>query len=213
MPPAKLEINEKSIPSNVDHPDTFTLRLGAGSGKDCDFLWQTGFPTVSSQPIDQETLSSALGMTNTVFADVAELNAPATLDHVDLLMLPYGSAVPANAWKSIQGYVTHGGNLLILGGQPLRVPVSFADGAYREERAQDSYASTLGLRHTYEIPVPSDTKFVWKPGNLEAFLVSALHHGIAVNFTFYAFAPKAGIGFDQRTKLLASAHCVQGKLS
>jgi hypothetical protein len=130
-------------------------------------FWQTGFPTVSSQPIDQETLSSALGMTNTVFANLAELNVSATLDHVDLLVLPYGSAVPANAWKSIHGYLNHGGNLLILGGQPLRVPVSFQDGAYREERAQDSYASALGLRHTYEIPVPSDAKFVWKSGYAE----------------------------------------------
>ena len=130
-------------------------------------FWQTGFPTIASQPIDQATLSSALGTSNTVFADEAKLNDATTLDHADLLVLPYGSAVPADDWKSIQSYLSHGGSLLILGGQPLRVPVSYKDGSYQTQRAQDSYASTLGLRHTYEVPVAGDAKFAWRHGAAE----------------------------------------------
>jgi len=127
-------------------------------------FWQVGFPTIASQPIDRETLSSALGGPNIVFADVSQLNDPETLANADLLVLPYGSAVPADDWKSIQGYLSRGGNLLILGGQPLRVPVSLKQGNYIAGRPQDSYASALGLRHAYEIPVPNDARFTWKQG-------------------------------------------------
>ena len=127
-------------------------------------FWQEGFPTIASQPISQETLASALGAKGIMFADVAKLNDASTLEQADLLVLPYGSAVPANAWKSIQTYMNHGGNLLILGGQPLHVPVEYKAGSYTAERVQDSYAGALGLRHTYEVPVPDNARFTWKQG-------------------------------------------------
>ena len=143
-----------------------SLAAAQDHGKTVVF-WQVGFPTVASQPIEQETLSSALGEADVLFADVAKLNDAQTLEQADLLVLPYGSAVPANGWKSIQDYLNHGGNLLILGGQPLRVPVTYKGGIYTAERPQDSYASALGLRHMYEIPVPSDARFMWKQGYAE----------------------------------------------
>src|ERR1019366_8493873 len=88
-------------------------------------------------------------------------------ERADLLVLPYGSAVPAAEWKSILSYLNHGGNLLVLGGQPLHVPVAYTNGSYSAEREQDGYAGTLGFRHTYEIPVPGDATFKWKQGYAE----------------------------------------------
>jgi hypothetical protein len=125
-------------------------------------FWQQNFPTIASQPIDQPTLTAALG--TLTFADEPTLNQPATLADANLLILPYGSAVPTDCWTTIQHFVNHGGNLLILGGQPLQVPVTFKDGRFIAERPQDSYASTLGFRHTYEIPVPANAMFQWKHG-------------------------------------------------
>jgi hypothetical protein len=52
------------------------------------------------------------------------------LANVDLLVLPYGSAFPVEAWKSIERYLDGGGNLLVIGGQPLRVPVNLVNGQY-----------------------------------------------------------------------------------
>ncbi|WP_158790936.1 beta-galactosidase [Granulicella sp. L60] len=127
-------------------------------------FWQPGFPTLESEPIEQATLSRALDGLNPVFADVAKLNDDATLKDAELLVLPYGSAISTDAWKSIERYLDAGGNLLILGGQPLRVPVSLNHGSYQPERPQDSYAKVLGMRHTYEVPVPPDASFLWKPG-------------------------------------------------
>jgi hypothetical protein len=137
------------------------VRSMDGPGKTVVF-WQAGFPTISSEAIDQATLTAALG--DAAFAGVDGLNEAATLAGANLLVLPYGSAVPTGAWKSISQFVNRGGSLLILGGQPLEVPVTERNGLFVAQRAQDSYANTMGLRHTYEVPVLESARFVWKPG-------------------------------------------------
>src|ERR1700691_2803474 len=127
-------------------------------------FWQPGIPTVASQPVDHSSLLEALGGLDTQLADVDELNEPATLSGVDLLILPYGSAVPADAWKAVEGYLHEGGNLLIVGGQPLRVPVTEAAGKFVEAAPQDTYSRVIDFRHTYEVPVSGDAHFAWRPG-------------------------------------------------
>ncbi len=124
-------------------------------------FWQPGFPTVASQPLDRATLSATLHPT---FLDLKALQAPGALDNTELLVLPYGSGVPTDAWKAIEAYLQHGGNLLVLGGQPLRVPVTQVGATFVQGRAQDTYSRALDLRHTYEVPVARDAHFAWRPG-------------------------------------------------
>jgi hypothetical protein len=128
-------------------------------------FWQDGFPTVSSQPISRDVLVRALDSRDAVFASLADLkNADAWKD-VDLFVLPYGSAVPSDVWAAIMSYLRDGGNLLVLGGQALRVPVTAtADGKFTQARPQDTYARELGFYHTYQVPVPSGSHFAWKFG-------------------------------------------------
>src|ERR1700723_4046472 len=85
-------------------------------------FWEAGFPTEGSQPIDRQNLGKALEGLEPVFADEASLSALDTLSNADLLVLPYGSAVPVEAGKSIEHYLNGGGNLLVIGGKPLRGP-------------------------------------------------------------------------------------------
>jgi hypothetical protein len=127
-------------------------------------LWQPGFLTVASQPVDRTALAKALDGMEPEFEDVESLAAPETLKNADLFVLPYGSAVPVDAWKSIEYYLNGGGNMLVIGGQPLRVPVSFVNGQYVAAVPQDTYSRTLGFRHTYEVTVPKDAAFRWKRG-------------------------------------------------
>lgn len=127
-------------------------------------FWQPGFPTIASQELDQSTLSKALEGMDPVFAGLAELKDAATLTNADLLILPYGSATPVDAWKSIEQYLHAGGNLLILGGQPLHVPVTESDGKFKPLRPQDTYARVVDFRHTYEVPVPANSRFAWRSG-------------------------------------------------
>jgi len=133
-------------------------------------FWQPGFPTIASAPVDAESLMKALGTlapnadSQPFLADASRLSAESTLAGANLLVLPYGSAFPADAWKSIDAYLAAGGNLLILGGQPMRVPVQWLAGTYVAQREQDTYSRAIGFRHTYEVPVGRDAAFHWKAG-------------------------------------------------
>jgi len=125
-------------------------------------FWQDGFPAVASQPLSRGVLAQALDAP--VFADLDALRDPAALSDADLLVLPYGSAFPAEDWNVIRGHLRGGGNLLVLGGQPFRVPVAVAGGKFVEFPPQDTYSRELGLEHTYELPPQGGTKFAWKSG-------------------------------------------------
>jgi hypothetical protein len=131
-------------------------------------FWQPGFPTVASQPLDRATLSAALNDLDPVshlsFLDVKALQTPGALENTHLLVFPYGSGVPTDGWKAIEAYLQHGGNLLVLGGQPLRVPVTLVGNNFVQGRPQDTYSRELNLRHTYEVPAAPGAHFAWRPG-------------------------------------------------
>ncbi len=124
---------------------------------------EPGFPTVDSQPVASETLSAALGK-GTVFANLKSLSNEGTLHGADLLVLPYGSTIPVEAWPSVEAYLRTGGNLLIIGGQPLHVPVSGHAGSFTQEAPQDTFSRTLDFRHAYAVPVGQEARFSWRDG-------------------------------------------------
>ena len=125
---------------------------------------QPGFPTVASEPLTHATLADALPGAS--FATLDQLRSDDTLKHARLLVMPYGSAVPTAAWPAIQKFIRNGGNLLVLGGQPLRVPVDGDhEGAFTPQATQDTYSHELGFLHTYPAPLPSQPMhFAWRNG-------------------------------------------------
>jgi len=127
-------------------------------------FWQEGFPTVASQPVTRDALVKALDGADTAFVGLEGLKDSATLAGAGLLVLPYGSCVPVEAWSAIQGYLRTGGNLLVLGGQPFRVPVSLVNGKFVQGVAQDSYSREFGIQHTYVAPPQDAAKFEWRAG-------------------------------------------------
>jgi len=105
------------------------IGISSASGKVVVF-WQEGFPTLESQPVPQETLQKAFDGWQPVFARLDEMNKQETLQNADLLVLPYGSAVPADAWAAVRKYLQAGGNLLVLGGRALAIPVRQQSGGF-----------------------------------------------------------------------------------
>jgi hypothetical protein len=140
-----------------------TLSLVPATAKVVVF-WQPGFPAVASQPVSRDTLTQAFEGMAPLFFGLDRIEDPAALAGADLLVLPYGSAVPADAWRAILTYLRNGGNLLVLGGQPLRVPVTRVDDKFVEGRPQESYARDLNLQYTYEVPTPQGARFAWRAG-------------------------------------------------
>lgn len=109
-----------------------------------------GFPTVDAKPIALSTLDQALaGLPASVFDSPEALASGLRLDQADVLLLPYGSAFPLEAWPAIRGFVKAGGGLVVLGGAPFEQPVRWtspaADGArsYVLATRQPSFAHDL----------------------------------------------------------------------
>lgn len=114
-------------------------------------FWQEGFPTIDSQPIERQTLAAALEPLAPEFAGAGKLS----LDGATLLVLPYGSAFPVEAWKSISGYLRKGGSLLVLGGRPLAAPVPAGPSE------TTAWSRRIGIWHTYEAPQRNFARFAW----------------------------------------------------
>ena len=126
---------------------------------------QPGFPAIDSPAIPREGLAQALGKAAT-FADIGRLRAPETLQGASLLVMPYGSAFPLADWSAILAYLHGGGNLLLIGGQAMRVPV-VGDGsvAFTRQQPQDTYSRQIGFLHTYALPQAAvPVHFAWRRG-------------------------------------------------
>lgn len=125
---------------------------------------EPGFPVVESEVPTRQALAQALDRLGAEFVGLDELRQPETLAGADLLVLPHGSAFPAEAWPTIRSYLQGGGNLLNLGGRALWVPV-FSDGSggFRQDRPQGTYWRTLAPVHAAEVPRTDYSNFAWDP--------------------------------------------------
>lgn len=137
---------------------------------------EQGFPTVNSEPVSRATLRAALGA-DVSYAGISALLNPATLDQARLLVLPYGSAVPVAAWPAVAAYLKRGGNLLVLGGEPLHVPVVGHEGDFQQQSPEVTFDRAVGFVHASAVPVAADAHFAWRRGY--KFLPSVAIHARA----------------------------------
>jgi hypothetical protein len=138
---------------------------------------EAGFPSVESEAPSRETLAEALQGKDVTYVGVEDLKKPEALSADDLLVLPYGSAFPADAWPAIRSHLESGGNLLNLGGRPLWFPVfreaetatgseaservAAAPGRFRVGRPQDTYWRLLAAVQAAEVPARAFGRFAW----------------------------------------------------
>jgi hypothetical protein len=86
---------------------------------------EDGFPAADSSGLtDQQT--TAL-FPNSKVAGADQLSKELAQPSARVLLLPYGSAFPEDAWPGIKQFLDRGGNLIVLGGKP------FTRAAYRDE--------------------------------------------------------------------------------
>jgi hypothetical protein len=134
---------------------------------------EPGFPSADSAPVPEALVQHALP--NAQFASTTELKV--RLNSAKLLVLPYGSAFPEEAWPEIYGFLQHGGNLLVLGGRPF-TRAAYRDGntwklrdysvRYTRPLMIDQYQDTPGsdklkFESNPDIPLALP-QFAWKQG-------------------------------------------------
>src|SRR5271157_3097572 len=99
-------------------------RVHAASFADAVVLQEPGFPSADSSVPSASLLRDIFPGAQLVSA--ADLPAAVSKADCRLLVLPYGSAFPEDAWPQVFAYLNRGGNLLVLGGRP------FTRAAYRD---------------------------------------------------------------------------------
>ena len=121
-------------------------------------FYEPGFPSVDNGAISKQSLERAFGNMGAQFAGIDDLKQ--YLSDGDLLILPYGSAFPANDWDVIKNHLSHG-NILIVGGKPLCVPVYRDGSSWRLGSPQNSYSKILGIMYSYEASQTGPWKLKW----------------------------------------------------
>jgi len=83
-----------------------------------------GFPTVDAPEVPTSVLDTALAEMSVERADTPrDLDSCLRRPGVRVLVLPYGSAFPVEAWPAIRRFLSEGGGLVVLGGAPFHQPV------------------------------------------------------------------------------------------
>ncbi len=123
-------------------------------------FYEPGFPSVDFAAPTQDEIRSALHGMDVEFLDRAGLAERLTLSGFDVLITPFGSAFPKQAWPAMLNYLAGGGNWVNLGGAPLTVPVMNEKGAWRREASQVAYHKRLSITEIF--PVPTQGIASWK---------------------------------------------------
>ncbi|MGE5860752.1 MAG: beta-galactosidase, partial [Ignavibacteria bacterium] len=115
-------------------------------------FYEKGFPSYENGLISREILDRALSPLKPVFMDFRTLISDTSFKEGDLLVFPYGSAFPQEAWEAINKYIANG-NILVIGGRPLTVPVYRKNKKWFVDNPQNTFSKTLGIQYSYEIPL------------------------------------------------------------
>jgi hypothetical protein len=85
------------------------------------------------------------------FLSAAELLTRLNQERIGLVINPYGSAFPREAWTAIEAYLRAGGNWLNLGGVPFSVPVARVGFGWRARARLTSYHKKLGITQSFSV--------------------------------------------------------------
>jgi hypothetical protein len=115
-------------------------------------FFERGFPAVDVDPIPESELREALAGRDATFLPADRLAAELDASRFDVLVTPFGSAFPADAWPAILAYLQAGGNWVNLGGRPFGVPVWRFPGGWTAASPSSAYYKKLGFTHVFEVP-------------------------------------------------------------
>jgi len=107
-------------------------------------FFEKDFPTIENSKISRQSLEKAFSSANPRFVNLSDLQKKKILTAGDLLVLPYGSALPVDAWETINLQLNQG-HLLVLGGRPFFIPVYRNGNGWRTDYPQNTYSRYLGI--------------------------------------------------------------------
>lgn len=120
-------------------------------------FWAAGFPVADTVAPDRTVLAA---LPRAEFVDEEKLREALAAESTRLLVMPFGSPFPAEAWQDIHRFLESGGNLLVIGGRPFTRPAyKEKSGAWELGAANQAYARELFLNDYQETPGSSEAVF------------------------------------------------------
>ncbi|HXL73388.1 MAG TPA: hypothetical protein VN963_07160, partial [bacterium] len=147
---------------------------------------EPGFPTLGTKPLPLAALRKALATAGPVLSLGLDRLCDLDPQKMELLVLPYGSAFPKEGWADIFRYLEEGGNLLLLGGRPLEIPVKRMGKQWMAETAQAAYYQSLGIEQINTVSARLVVRHEAVPGEpvLKGISLPPLEsHSLMVRFT------------------------------
>ncbi len=134
---------------------------------------EPGFPAADSANVSPEQLQSLFS--TAILASTPKLRSLLKDASIDMLVFPYGSAFPEEAWEDIFAYLKRGGNLLVLGGRPFtrsayhdaagwhlrEYSVRFARALMIDQYQETPGSNGLVFEANPDLP-PAAPRFFWK---------------------------------------------------
>ena len=114
-------------------------------------FFDESFPAVDGVAADKTVLQQSFGSWNVVYLNSGDLKKQLSASAHDVLVLPYGSAFPKEAWSSIIKFLQAGGSWVNLGGAPFSVPVVRDGTGWRPEVRQTEYHQRLGITQSFPV--------------------------------------------------------------
>jgi hypothetical protein len=115
-------------------------------------FFEAGFPSVEVEAIPQAALQNALVGLNVEWLSSSRLSSDLVRSRYDVLVMPFGSAYPEEAWPAILRFLEGGGSLVNVGGRPFAVAVSRRDAAWQRQPESSACYKALGFTHIFQVP-------------------------------------------------------------
>ncbi len=114
-------------------------------------FYESSFPAADGIAVDRQTLQDATKGFDSEFLGVEDLVKRLSTSNFDLLLNPYGSTFPKQAFDRISGFLADGGNWVNLGGSPFSLPVDRVANGWTVEPRQISYHERLGITQSFTV--------------------------------------------------------------
>lgn len=122
-------------------------------------FFEESFPAEQSPVLERPLIAAALKGCEITFLNARDLAGRLSLEFFDLLLMPYGSAFPKEAWPAISRYLMSGGTWVNLGGVPFSVPVVRSGSGWRKETRQTAYHKSLGITQAFPVSPSTVTRY------------------------------------------------------
>jgi hypothetical protein len=147
-------------------------------------FYEADFPAVDLEAIPEADLRQALAGLDVEWLSASRLASGLSRERHDVLVMPFGSAYPEEAWPAILRFLEAGGSLVNVGGRPFAVAVSRRGSAWQAQPESSACYKALGFTHIFQVPAAAVA--TWAVASAAPAVPASLATGFRADTVFEA---------------------------